>query len=64
MTTDVIGPNLSVRTFMTMNNFDEDIRDFRAWTISHSPTTQYDGFSVLTASGTITGAIRVYGYKN
>jgi hypothetical protein len=63
MTGDVIGPNLPVRTFMTMNNFDESIRDIRTWTISHSPTTQYDGFSVLTDTGTITGAISVYGYK-
>jgi hypothetical protein len=27
-------------------------------------TTSYDGFTLFAASGTITGSIRVYGYKN
>jgi len=31
---------------------------------SLSVTTSYTGFSMLVASGTITGTVRVYGYKN
>lgn len=27
-------------------------------------TTQYDGFSVVASTGTMTGTLRVYGYKN
>jgi hypothetical protein len=61
-TADIIAPNLAQRTFLTMNNYDEDIRDMRVWTISHSPVTQYDGFTVLTSSGTMTGRISIYGY--
>jgi hypothetical protein len=30
----------------------------------HNSTTSFDGFSVITSTGTITGTIRVYGYKN
>lgn len=30
----------------------------------HSLTTSYDGFTILPVAGTITGTIRVYGYKN
>jgi len=30
---------------------------------SNSLTTQFDGFSIYPASGTITGTIKVYGYK-
>ena len=29
-----------------------------------SVTTSYDGFSIVPSAGTITGTIRVYGYKN
>jgi hypothetical protein len=34
------------------------------WTGSHNVATAYDGLTLLAASGTITGKIRVYGYKN
>lgn len=30
----------------------------------HSQTVSYDGFTILAASGTISGTIRVYGYTN
>jgi hypothetical protein len=30
----------------------------------HRLTTAYDGFTVLASAGTITGTVRVYGYKN
>ena len=31
---------------------------------THSLSTSYDGFTLLTSSGTCTGTIRVYGYHN
>jgi hypothetical protein len=30
----------------------------------HTTATSYDGFTLIAASGTITGTVRVYGYKN
>jgi hypothetical protein len=30
----------------------------------HSTATAYDGFAIITNTGTITGSIRVYGYRN
>ena len=30
----------------------------------HSTATSYDGFSLIGESGTITGSVRIYGYKN
>lgn len=33
-------------------------------THNHNVSTAYDGFTILTSSGTITGTLRVYGYKN
>lgn len=30
----------------------------------HGVATAYDGFSLIPASGTITGSLRVYGYRN
>lgn len=32
--------------------------------IKFNDTTSFDGFSLIASSGTITGTIRVYGYKN
>jgi hypothetical protein len=31
---------------------------------SHGVTASYDGFTLLPASGTITGTVRVYGFRN
>jgi hypothetical protein len=31
---------------------------------THATGNSYDGFSLLAASGTITGTVRVYGYRN
>lgn len=31
---------------------------------THNVTTAFDGFTLTTSGGTITGSIRVYGYKN
>ena len=36
----------------------------RAGGFSHSVATSYDGLTIFTGSGTLTGTIRVYGYKN
>ena len=37
---------------------------YRAVAGVHTVTTAYDGFSLAPASGTITGVVSVYGYKN
>ena len=33
-------------------------------TLWHSTSTSFDGFSLYTSTGTITGTVRVYGYRN
>ena len=30
----------------------------------HQLTNSYDGFTIIASAGTITGTIRIYGYKN
>jgi len=37
---------------------------FRIYSASHVLTNSYDGFTLLTDTGTITGTIRIYGYSN
>lgn len=37
---------------------------FAAYVGTHTQATSYDGFTVYVGSGTITGNIRVYGYRN
>jgi len=36
----------------------------RAGGFTHSVATSYDGLTIFTGSGTLTGTVRVYGYKN
>ncbi len=33
-------------------------------TMTHDSATQFDGVTIISSSGTITGTVRVYGYKN
>jgi hypothetical protein len=59
---DLYGPQLSVRTVaVTLGNYDDKIRQQNT---THTLTTSYDGITFIPESGTITGTIRVYGYRN
>jgi hypothetical protein len=66
-TLDVLGPNMALNTLATANVGQQD-NTATAFTIqanlNHGLTTQYDGLSLIAAAGTISGYIRVYGYKN
>ena len=37
---------------------------YAAYVGTHTQTTSYDGFTIYVNSGTITGTIRIYGYRN
>lgn len=58
---DVFNPQVALKTLMsgiaTGNN--AGFRGFR-----FNGTTQFDGISLISATGTITGEIRFYGYRN
>lgn len=59
---NIQSPNLAQRTMLHGTGSSD-----AAPTISsgyHNTASQYDGFSVYPASGTFTGTIRVYGYRN
>lgn len=62
---DVFRPQLAAVTGMrstaVYGYLGATIWDFAA---SHSLTTAYDGISIIPNTGTISGTIRVYGYKN
>jgi hypothetical protein len=47
-----------------MNSFGGRSDLIRLATGHHTVTTAYDGFSLIPASSTITGTVRVYGYAN
>jgi hypothetical protein len=61
---DIYRPFLGPRTQFL--NFSKSDNDIRFTMIDHAKTllVSYDGFSLIPASGTISGIIRVYGYKN
>ena len=65
--TDFYSPALTSPTgyFTTSNNNSTGTVGFPGFFGgSTSVTTQYDGFSIISSAGTITGTLRVYGYKN
>ena len=59
----VWNPKLSVRTsiFVQWEATSSGLGGFNNGL--HSTTTSFDGFSLFPASGTITGTVRVYGYR-
>ena len=62
-TVEVFDPALAVTTFwMNTNRTRDDM--IGIFTFRHTTATAFDGFTIIPASGTITGTIRVYGYAN
>jgi len=61
----IFSPNLARRTFTETNslsyNNSNAYRTYRNNSIQAS-TTQFDGFTLIPATGTITGKVSVYGY--
>jgi hypothetical protein len=63
---DIFGPQAAsatvARTHGQYYDLTQSILNDNAW--YQSDTTQFDGFSLLTSTGTMTGTVRVYGYSN
>ena len=62
-TLDVFGPNLAATTGFNVplgGRFD----DAASFIGEHTVASAYDGFTIFPSSGTITGTLRVYGYRN
>lgn len=61
-TSFIYKPNLATATqFNTSNGWSYEGARIGLYTGSHSLTTAYTGFSLIPATGTITGTLRVYG---
>lgn len=61
-----LGPQLTQRTainYFTVAQNATDMTQQEGGGIM-TVTTAYDGFSLITSTGTITGTLRVYGYRN
>lgn len=63
---DIFGPNKAAETWATRFSHGQDASDRYVFqdSLRHTLTTAYTGFSFLTSTGTITGQVRVYGYRN
>ena len=59
---DLFNPFLTKRT-LAQSHFTDSLEMYLSGNKLEN-TTSYDGFSMIPASGTITGTIRVFGYKN
>jgi hypothetical protein len=65
-TTDLIGPNLAQPTggFQLAGQlFASGSNNWFSNVLGHTASTQFTGFTIYPASGTITGTVSVYGYN-
>lgn len=60
---DVFNPARAMRTGMITANVDTYATDAYQAHHTHTQTLAYDGFTVYPNSGTLSGIIRVYGYR-
>jgi len=58
------APETTVVQTQDFSNTDATNSTLGIWGAVHSLTTSYDGFTAWNNGGTITGTIRVYGYRN
>jgi hypothetical protein len=63
---DVLNPNIADATIFSGNGFGSDATSFFQISSGSNQTasTQFDGFSIITSTGTITGTLEVYGYRS
>ena len=66
VTIELFAPNLAVATKGNFAGcvFIGSTQEATYGSIANSTTTQYSGFTVFPGSGTFTGTVRVYGYRN
>lgn len=57
----ILGPNLVSQTLVRSLSF-PSYMVFDA--TRHTQSTAYDGITLLTSTGTMTGTVRIYGYRN
>ena len=67
MIADIVGPNLTAYTKISGSGvlYGTDTLTY-AYLLGNlfKATTSFDGFSLLTSTGTISGSVRIYGYRN
>lgn len=61
---DILSPATTDYASIFGASFDDDSNNSYGINSIHRVATAYDGFTIYPATGTITGTIRVYGYKN
>jgi hypothetical protein len=59
---DLLNPFLALNTFFNSVNWRDNQQSLASAGVLD--TTSYDGFSIIPGAGTITGTVRIYGYKN
>ena len=60
----LMSPQLALPTFATGSGGDIGGAAFNTFGALHDVGTSYDGITFLATTGTMTGTVRIYGYKN
>ena len=61
---DIANPNVAARTQANIHAFDANGPAVLLLGTQVATSTQYTGIQIIPASGSITGTMRVYGYRN
>ena len=62
---DIGSPQLAKQTTLVGSQvYDQATIGLISWAANHDQSTAFDGITIIAGSGTMTGTIRVYGYKN
>lgn len=63
---DIWSPFLTTATILTSQSIRESVTQVTIEDLanSHNVASAYDGITILPAAGTISGEVRVYGYRN
>lgn len=62
---DFAAPALARATQVVGNSFyNNSNAELVVWAVTHTTATAYDGITIFPGSGTMTGTIRIYGYRN
>jgi hypothetical protein len=61
-TIDLFDPFNTATSIGQTHTYDDTTKDARLWTISQMQSISFDGFSLISGTGNITGSVSVYGY--
>jgi hypothetical protein len=61
---EIMNPFNAIATTAYLTTFDQPSNNSRGINMMHIDSTSFDGFSLIISVGSVTGTVRIYGYRN